>query len=204
MQVYMECHKEGKEFLFLVINVLNFQPNNFDNYKLFIYGWLVFSILIGSLVSNLLSGRYYSKLLAICVIIGLISPGILSVSRLLNASYLLVNTEEVEFAKQVADVVPRDQVILTTSSHNNPISMFSGRRIVMGYPGWLSSYGKDINSLAWIGIDSINLLKADQFMRKNAIKYIAVHNLNEVNQLNSSNYKLLIRSSSWSLYQITF
>jgi len=46
-------------------------------------------------------------------------------------------------AAQVEQRTPPDAVILTTGHHTDPLLTLAGRRTVMGYDGWLWSYGID-------------------------------------------------------------
>ena len=41
---------------------------------------------------------------------------------------------------------PRDAVLLTGGRPNDPLLTIAGRTAVMGYAGWLNSYGTDFGS----------------------------------------------------------
>ena len=61
-------------------------------------------------------------------------------------SYTWASHDDRVLADQVAARTPRNAVILTGGRPNDPLLILAGRTAVMGYPGWLNSYGTDFGS----------------------------------------------------------
>jgi hypothetical protein len=55
----------------------------------------------------------------------------------------MFTTEDLQLAEYVREQTPKDAVFLTSDRHNHPIPCLAGRRIVMGYRGWLWTHGID-------------------------------------------------------------
>lgn len=134
--------------LFVACNLYIFQPNDWDNMKFLswvfwigniFFAWLLWQLIVRS------KGvwRYLSLVGVTAAVIISTASGVLAIIREFNAQYVLASTDDIAFAQMVRDTTPTDAVILTSSNHNHPVSMLAGRTIVMGYPGWLWSYGID-------------------------------------------------------------
>jgi hypothetical protein len=61
-------------------------------------------------------------------------------------SYTWAGHDDRVLAAQVAARTPRNAVILTGGRPNDSLLTLAGRTAVMGYPGWLNSYGTDFGS----------------------------------------------------------
>jgi uncharacterized membrane protein len=55
----------------------------------------------------------------------------------------MFSSEDIALAQFVKDHTTEDAIFLTSDKHNNPVSCLAGRRIVMGYRGWLWTHGLD-------------------------------------------------------------
>jgi uncharacterized membrane protein len=51
------------------------------------------------------------------------------------------NPEQIELAQVVRNITPTQSVFLTADTHNHWVVDLSGRKIVMGFRGWLWSWG---------------------------------------------------------------
>jgi len=57
--------------------------------------------------------------------------------------YQLANTEDIALADLVLAQTPERSVFAVGLQNNHPVPMLTGRRVVMGYPGWLWTHGID-------------------------------------------------------------
>ncbi len=57
------------------------------------------------------------------------------------SSYQFVDARGVQVAAWVRTHTPPDAVFAVADDHNSPIPTLAGRRILVGYPGWLFTYG---------------------------------------------------------------
>lgn len=120
--------------IFALTNLVILQPNAYDNIKLIIYWYMIAAILVMTWLS-----RY--PLVAWILAALIAAPGILSLRYDAGRSYALISNAGVASAKQVAQTLPAGARLLTADNHNHPLTMLSGHPTVMGYPGWLWTYG---------------------------------------------------------------
>lgn len=128
--------------LFGLSNLVIFQPFPYDNYKFLIYFYLVFCLAVAYLLIALASSRKGLWLAGI-LIISMTGTGFLSLLRESQLSSLFLSQEDIAFAEAVKGLVPVSSLILTADNHNHPVPTLTGRKVVMGYRGWLWSYGLD-------------------------------------------------------------
>jgi len=79
----------------------------------------------------------------IVITTSLIATGLLSIIREFQQANIFVTSEDLVFAQKVRANVPTNSLLLTSDQHNHPVSILTGRPIVMGYRGWLWTYGID-------------------------------------------------------------
>ena len=139
----------GALIIFAVCNLVVFQSWNWDNTKLLVYWYLVIALLIGALAANWWR-RVWPRVAAIVLVAPVLLTGALVVLRLLpwtpaadavTGPYTIANTQELRLASTIDRVTPKDAVFLTFGRPNDPVLAVAGRIGVMGYGGWLWSYG---------------------------------------------------------------
>ncbi|MCB9813686.1 MAG: hypothetical protein H6772_04750 [Pseudomonadales bacterium] len=192
MMLYQKNKTKLKYFygffaLFIIANIIIFQPTAWDNTKIFAWAYVGFSLLAAHLIIELWkksskkekgSISKIKKIIAIIIIILLSSTGILELIRLQNFdrnTYILTSAEEIEFAKKVMINTKTDDIFLTSTAHNNPLQMWGSRSIVLGYKGWVPNFGfdistrdNDVRNIFENTAESLNLIK------KYNISYIVV------------------------------
>ena len=72
--------------------------------------------------------------------------GVSSVYREVHLHWQMFSNEDLELAAYVKAHSEKDAIFLTSDKHNHPIPCLAGRRILMGYRGWLWSHGIDYRS----------------------------------------------------------
>jgi hypothetical protein len=137
--------------VFAVANLVVFQSWDWDNTKLFAYWYLGAALLIATLVVRWWR-RWWRGAVAAVVVSTVLLTGILVLVRLLpwtpiadsaGGPYAIATADDVRLAAQVAAATPSNAVFLTESKLNDPVLTLAGRTAVMGYYGWLWSYGTD-------------------------------------------------------------
>jgi hypothetical protein len=169
-------------FLFIIGNIFVFQPNIWDNSKIFIWWFLMSSILISHFFGIIWKKwKRKSIFLIIPVFLILISVGFLSVRNNQIPSWKLFDKNDIELSKFIKENTEKNSLFLTFDNHNNPIHCLAGRRVLMGYRGWLWTHGidykqreKDIYSIL-NGINSLELIE------KYDIEYIVIDEMNKRN-----------------------
>jgi hypothetical protein len=137
--------------VFVVANLVVFQSWDWDNTKLFAYWYLGAALLVSTLVVRWWR-RWWRGAAAAVVATTVLLTGVLVLVRLLpwtpandsiGGPYTTATVDDVRLAAAVAAATPSNAVFLTEGKPNDPVLTLAGRTAVMGYYGWLWSYGTD-------------------------------------------------------------
>lgn len=143
----------GFFMIFFIAEFIVFQPNNYDNNKLFYIWYLYAVILVTDFICNfhnsLENKRLANILLTLTIFIGTIS-GTLSVCREYVSSYVLFDNETVACAQFIKNETLSDGVFLTADNHNNVVASLCGRNIFSGSPSYLAYHGIDYSARSMI------------------------------------------------------
>ena len=137
----------GAFTIFLAAEFLLFQPNEYDNNKLFYVWWALCAVLAADYALELfdrlrgLRSRYVmAGMLAVCCF----ATGTLSIARECVGDYQMYSADAVETAAYVEENTPQHSTFLTWTQHINPVSGLAGRDIVCGPGLWLYWHGYDL------------------------------------------------------------
>ena len=150
----------GALFVYVAAELIQFQPNPYDNNKLFYVAFLLMLPLVGSYLVTLwdrLKGLPGRALLAAVFLILSLTSGVLSLARETVSDYQLFSAGEVEAAAYIRDELPADAVYLTGDQHNNLVTALAGRQIVCGTGSYLYYHGVDYQQAS---IDARRMLEA--------------------------------------------
>lgn len=142
--------------IFTACNLYAFQPYAWDNMKLLTY-WYYFAMLPAAyLLAKWLRQRNFVVVSCIAILL-LTASGCITLVREVNEQHVFLSAEDQEAGDLVRELVPVDAVVLTSHRHNHPVTMVAGRDLLVGYPGWLWSYGIEAGprlaaaSATWMG-----------------------------------------------------
>ena len=131
-------------FVFAVINLWVFQPWDWDNTKFLVYAFLLLVPAVAGLLAMWArAGRRGAAIVTAFVVLAG-AAGAIDVSRTLQPAHYkarLFSEQDRALATWARQETRPDQVFLTAQDANNPLAALAGRRIVLGYTGWLWSYG---------------------------------------------------------------
>ena len=137
--------------VFVVANVLVLQSWDWDNTKLLTYWYLGAALLIAAVTVHLWRG-VWRRILTVVIVGSVLATGTLGVIRLLpftpaavsiTGPYTVASAAEMRMAVEVEARTADDAVFLGSPAFDDPIPLLTGRPVVMGYTGWLWSYGLD-------------------------------------------------------------
>ncbi|MDP3057101.1 MAG: hypothetical protein Q8N37_01085 [bacterium] len=197
-------------FIFIVVNTIKFQPWDYDNGKIFGYFYLLGSVII---VYFFEQWKFkFNKLIAVILTFFMIFVGLIDTfSRSSFAGppfYEIFGAKEQKAAEWIINNTLSNDIILTGTSHLNPVNSLAGRPVVMGYPGWLWSHGikyqareKDIMEIYRGSAGTKDLLK------KYSVSYIfigaaerSMPNFNE--QFFTENYPVVFQEGDIKIYKV--
>jgi hypothetical protein len=130
--------------LFAIANVYLFQPHAYDNLKLLFYAYLALALGAGRLLAGWWRRGWPGRLGAAAVLLLATASGALSVLREATLRWPLLDAGEVEVGEELRRLTPAEARFLTADHHDHPVPMVAGRRIVLGYRGWLWTYGLQV------------------------------------------------------------
>ena len=129
---------------FVVPNVVVLQPWVWDNTKFFIFWALLGSVLVGGVLAVMFQRGRVMATVAVAMLVVLCAAGALDLVRASDFSRSSVQFTDPGGLK-VADWVRHNTspraMFAVAEEHNSPIPTLAGRRVVVGYPGWLWTYG---------------------------------------------------------------
>ena len=136
----------GALCVYVVAELIQFQPNEYDNNKLFYAAYMAMMPAMGLYLTRLwqrLKGVRGRALLAAAFLFSATVSGTLSIGREVVSDYQLFAADEVDAARFVDENAPADAVFLTGQQHNNAVAALAGRDIVCGTGSYLYFHGVD-------------------------------------------------------------
>ena len=141
----------GMAAIFIVAETILFQPNEYDNNKLF-YIWYMFAVILaadyGSVIMQRLAGLRGRYVLAALFIFVSVFSGALSVARECISGYQLFSRTAVEAGKWIDENTDRNARFMTGQQHINPVCSLSGRQIICGSDLYVFFHGLDYRTQA--------------------------------------------------------
>ena len=127
---------------FIVPNVLRLAPWLWDNIKVLIYWWLGAAPLVALVLARMWEDRSRAlKLYAVGLAVVLMAAGALDVARAsIGPEYQEFDADGIAFSAAVREQTEPEAVVLTAPVFNSPVFL-TGRRIFMGYAGFLWANG---------------------------------------------------------------
>ncbi|MGH7762913.1 MAG: hypothetical protein ACREOM_00665 [Candidatus Dormibacteraceae bacterium] len=164
---------------FIVPNLVLLQPWDWDNTKFFIFWMLFGSVLVGGVLAGMLQRRGVAAVGACVLLVLLGLSGALDLSRAADFSTSAVQFTDaggLQVAAWVRQNTSPTAMFVVADEHNNPIPTLAGRRILVGYPGWLWTYG--LPDYAQKGADATVILDGapttQDLVRKYRVDYVMI------------------------------
>lgn len=161
----MKIIQLGALVLFIVMNLVQFSPFDWDNVKFLFWAGLFWSVGVGVVFSDLFKRNLFIKGVAVFVLLTMISSALISLKREVNLKFVLFDKQTVELGEFIKKYTDKKSVFLTYKLHNSPAGALAGRPILLGYPGSLWVHGinygdreKDVLQMFAGGENAISLL----------------------------------------------
>ena len=192
--------------LFLIAELILFQPNDYDNNKLFYIAYMIAVIIVSEylvLIYNKLKGINLRGFLAALVIISATLSGVMTIIRAYSAA-------DIEVAEYIKDNTDANGVFMTSTNHINPVVSLAGRTIYVGsslyvhFHGFGEEYTKRSEELKTAYEGSSQQLKS--FADENNISYIYVGNNEKqdfnINYNSLSQFEKIYDENSIQIYKV--
>ena len=136
----------GAFAIILAAELIRFQPNEYDNNKLFYLAWLLCCMIVADWCAKVwrkLKGLRARPVMAvIAAVVVFLSAG-LTLWRECVSDYQAFSAHAVEAGEYVRDNMEEGSVFMTGTQHLNPVSSIAGRTTVCGPDLWLYFHGFD-------------------------------------------------------------
>ncbi|MEA4870721.1 MAG: hypothetical protein VB062_08840 [Christensenella sp.] len=141
----------GAILIWLIAELIQFQPNPYDNNKLLFIAFAYACGLVTSwmfdakerLTEQSFRSRVSIGLLSVMVCAVLFISGVLTLGRESVSEYQLIDSNQLAAAEYVKENAAPDATFLTHNNHNNCIAALTGRNIVCGSGSYLYYHGVD-------------------------------------------------------------
>ncbi|MBW2715782.1 MAG: hypothetical protein JRD03_06880, partial [Deltaproteobacteria bacterium] len=135
----------GGVVLFVLCFLLRFQPNVWDNTKLLTWSHLLLCVPVARYLAHLWSKpALISRCLAVVLFLFTIASGSLELLRMTHSegvAHRMWSREEIALAADFRALSEPTSLVLCSDHHHQWVPSLSGRQVLLGYRGWLASYG---------------------------------------------------------------
>jgi len=134
----------GAFAVILAAELIRFQPNEYDNNKLFYLAWLLCCMIVADYAAKVwrkLRGLRARPVIAVGAAVVLFLSAGLSIARECVSNYQAYGKNAVEAGLWVRDHTEEDAVFLTGNHHLNPVDSIAGRTVLCGPGLWLHWHG---------------------------------------------------------------
>jgi hypothetical protein len=128
--------------IFVVSNLVQFQPWDKDNTKMFIVWAMICTAGVSLVIYKLWRiPLILTKIFAVLVVISLILSGSMMLYRESTLWWQYMDHEDHEFGNWIAVNTDPDAVFIVNDSHIHPVTNLGGRTAVVNMAGWVQSHG---------------------------------------------------------------
>jgi len=135
--------------IFIACNIWIFQPWENDNTKLLRFWYLASTILVAWGLARWAKSGVLQKIAAAIVLVAVTLSGAIDAASWLNFAknkLLLWSQTDIQLAGEIKQLTPKTAVFLTNDNHNHWVVDLAGRKIILGFRGWLWSWGIDYSA----------------------------------------------------------
>ena len=195
-------------FCFIVPNLIKVAPWIWDNIKVLFLWYVASTPIVGLLLARWWQQRSLLRWLAPAVLATLLLAGGLDVLRVVSEApeYREFDAPGIAAASLISAQASPRALVLHAPTYNSPVFL-TGRRSLLGYPGWMWSRGLDYSQRS-ADIERIysGEPEADALLRKYNVDYVLVGPLElasfKVNEQFWSKHKRVSPAGAYRVYQI--
>jgi hypothetical protein len=199
-------------FLFVLANLINLQPYWYDNLKIFTYAFFFFAPLIGVFFERVLFTRKALIPVAVILLGAQVYAGAADLWSLRGHLQTTQFFSSTEFA--LAEDFKRmrgsaDDLVVFTPRHNHWVTCLAGNPTLMGFPGWLWSWGisygareREVNEILLGGP------RTQELIAKYDVRYVALQNGEQAGgkpvalDYFRSRYSKIVTREGWEIFAV--
>ena len=194
-------------FCFIAPNLVRVAPWVWDNIKVLFLWYVASAPIVAWLLARWWQQRSFLRWFAPVVLAIMLLAGALDVLRVVSeaSEYREFDTHGIAAASLISSQSAPRALVLHAPTYNSPVFL-TGRRSLLGYPGWMWSRGLDYSQRA-ADIEHIYSggPEAEALLRKYNVDYVLVGPLElasfKVNEQFWSKYKRVLPAGAYRVYQ---
>lgn len=165
--------------IFVVSNLILFQPHDWDNSKMLTWTYLIWAAPVVALLSSWWhSNSKWLKTAVVLLYLSMTVAGGLDLYRhtqIDKLNFRLWSNDEIELAAKLRKVSQPTARVLVTDANNHWVTNLTGRQILLGYRGWMWTYGIDYSQVyADMRVMFAGGSKAEPLLDKYDIDYVVM------------------------------
>jgi hypothetical protein len=194
-------------FCFIVPNLIRVAPWIWDNIKVLFLWYVASAPLVAWFLARWWQQRSIVRWLAPAILATLIFAGSLDVLRVVSEAteFMEFDSQGITAANVISAQAPPHAVVLHAPTYNSPVFL-TGRRSLLGYPGWMWSRGLDYSQR---NSDIQRIYSgesgADALLRQYGVDYVLIGPAEfaafKVNEQFWSQYDRLWQAGAYRIYQ---
>ena len=161
---------------FIIPNLIKLAPWIWDNIKVLFWWYVASAPLVALLLARAIKAGGSARWLAAGALATLTLAGSLDILRVVSGAteYREFDPSGVAIAKLISDRAAPRAVVLHAPTFNSPVFL-TGRRSLLGYPGWMWSRGLEISQRqAEIERMYAGAPDADALLRRHRVEYVLI------------------------------
>jgi hypothetical protein len=127
--------------LFGITNIVIFQPHDYDNMKLMLFSYLAVCLISAIEIEKWKVQKKIGKAQVLLLAIAVTLTGAVSVVREMTLRWPIADNGAIAIAERLKSETDPTKIFLTADNHNHPVPMLAGRKVLLGYRGWLWTHG---------------------------------------------------------------
>ncbi len=155
LATYQQLQKHKKSYLillfpllilFVLTNLIIFQPHDYDNMKFMILAYLGVCSVASLWIEKHWPKKNFAKISSILLIIATCATGAISVIRETTLNWEIASQQCIKISNEIKEKTDPTGIFLSADKHNHPVTMLGGRKTLLGYRGWLWTHGINYNT----------------------------------------------------------
>ena len=198
--------------LFAISNLVLFQPYDWDNSKILTWSYVFLCIPVARGLASLWSRSALLRSGAILLFFMMTASGFLDLWRILQTDKLssrMWSEEEIALASEFRRISHPTDLVLTSDQHNHWVSTLTGRPVMLGYKGWMWTYGIDYTEVdADMQTMFAGTEKSSELLRQYDMKYVVIgpserrdYQANE--EFFDERYPVVLQSPAYRVYDVS-